>query len=286
MGMVLLIDAGSGIIPVNMAGANEVLLLMTHHHHDHTQGLPLWGTTYNKKIPISVIGPVQEGCGPADVFQTIMKKPFFPVQFEAVSSHFTFYPLGIPSSFVIVCHQQGGFLILKNAEFERMSSRISFGRNGNFSLDECLIISMHKTDHPESTISYRFEERRLDKVFIFLTDHENQDGIPKSFREHLSKADLLIEDTQYDRQTYESMTAGYGHATPDYAVRVSNAVGVRRLGLTHHDPKSDDTQVEAILAEARRCAQDAIDRANAGEKQTLLAPDQIFACADYMEIDV
>lgn len=285
-GMILLIDAGSGIIPVDMVGVSDVLLLMTHHHHDHTQGFPLCAMTYNKKVPISVIGPVQEGCGPAEVFHAIMRKPFFPVQFEEVSSHFAFYSLAAPASTVLLCHPVGGFQVIKLSEYERNPHQLSFGRKGAFPSEDCLIVFMQQTVHPESTISYRIEERISGTVFCFLTDHENQDGIPTGLRKHLTRANLLIEDTQYDRTTYERFTSGFGHATPDYAVRLANLVEARRLGLTHHDPRSNDEKVEAILADAQRCAQKARDEASPDERNRLLDPEKIFACADYMEIEV
>jgi len=277
---ILLIDAGSGIIPVDSTGVKNVLLLMTHHHHDHTQGLPLWGTIFNDKVPIHVVGPVQERCGPEEVFRLIMQRPVFPVSFDQVSSHFCFYPLNTPSSTVLILHRSGGFKVMRLPDFKRLTHKVQF-EMGLADLNECLVIFMHQTVHPESTISYRFEERLTGKVFCLLTDHENQDGVPVTLRTHLAKADLLIQDTQYDRQTYDTRTSGWGHATPDYAVRLANLTGVRSLGLTHHDPRATDEKVEAILEEARRCASVEFQKNSLG-----LDPDLIFACADYMLIDV
>jgi diguanylate cyclase (GGDEF)-like protein len=50
---------------------------------------------------------------------------------------------------------------------------------------------------------------------------------------------------------------GWGHATPEYAVDVCLAAGVKRLALFHHDPTHDDTQMVAIEAAARTRVADA-----------------------------
>jgi hypothetical protein len=54
------------------------------------------------------------------------------------------------------------------------------------SIDECLVVFMHKSHHPEHTVSYRIEERPTGKTFIFMTDHENEDGLSKSLRNYLT----------------------------------------------------------------------------------------------------
>lgn len=81
-------------------------------------------------------------------------------------------------------------------------------------------------------------------------------------------------DTQYTRQKYEEMTAGWGHGTPDHSARVAKVVGAKALGLTHHDPASSDVLVDEIVETAR----------------AILAADGIiipvFGCRDYMAVDV
>jgi ribonuclease BN (tRNA processing enzyme) len=143
-----------------------------------------------------------------------------------------------------------------------------------FALDECLVIRMHRSNHPERTISYRFEERPSNLTFAFATDHENQDGLPTRFITHLRDADLLVMDSQYTRETYEQRTAGWGHGTPDHCARVAKAAGVKALGLTHHDPASSDAQVEAIVETARKLL----------HEQGVSTP--VFGCRDYLTVEV
>jgi ribonuclease BN (tRNA processing enzyme) len=293
LGTWLAIDAGSGFVPFAydalQDGVLQVIMLMTHHHHDHNQGLPLAPLTFIKEKPIHVYGPVQDGWTPRKVLEAIMQKPLFPVPFCQVASHFHTHDLQYPQSNVLLIHPEGGHKLMQIDAYERLMSKaapITFKNKRTFPVDECLVVTMHTAEHPEATVSYRFEERPTGKTFAFLTDHENQDGVPLSLRHHLRGVDLLIQDTQYDPVTYHERTAGFGHGTPDFAVRLANLVGAKRLGTFHHDPRSSDDKVDQIVELAREAAASARKDAGKGDKARLLIPSNIFACADYMTIEV
>ncbi|MBM4259776.1 MAG: hypothetical protein FJ147_28255 [Deltaproteobacteria bacterium] len=277
----LVIDAGTGIVPLSgdfmQNNGQEVTILQTHYHHDHTQGLALSAFPYAKHIPVTIYGPTDQSIGPHEVYQTLMRPPYFPVDFNEISSHIQCLTIAHPNSTVLILHSQGGQQMLTVDAFERLVSSgapIPFPQNRSFTLAECLVIAMHRSNHPERTISYRFEERSTGQVFAFVTDHENQDGIPRSFANHLRNVDLLVMDSQYTRKKYDEMTAGWGHGTPDYSARVAKMVGAKALGLTHHDPTSADALVEEIVESAR----------------ALLTHDDIdipvFGCRDYQTVDI
>jgi hypothetical protein len=103
------------------------------------------------------------------------------------------------------------------------NAQLKMGKT-SVSIKECLVISMHKSNHPEHTVSYRFEEKPTEKTFVFMTDHENQDGLSHSLRDYLVGADFLIMDAQYTKERYEKSTAGFGHGTPDYCARIAKEV--------------------------------------------------------------
>jgi phosphoribosyl 1,2-cyclic phosphodiesterase len=277
----LLIDAGTGIVPLSADfvrdGGQAVTILQTHYHHDHTQGFVLSTFPYLKDIPVTIYGPTDQGLGPRSVYQTLMHSPYFPVDLREVGSHINCIDITNPNSTALVIHAEGGQNLLTVESLERLAAEgtpVSFPNGTHFKLAECLVITMHRSHHPERTISYRFEERPSGQTFAFLTDHENQDGIPTRLATHLQKADLLVMDTQYTREKYEEMTAGWGHATPDYSARVAKRVGPKALGLTHHDPASSDVQVDEIVEIARTTL--------AGDGVTI----PVFGCRDYMAVDI
>jgi len=288
----LVVDAGSGFVPLCYAalkdGIKALQLLFTHYHWDHTQGLPLGPLTFIKPIPIHVWGTVDEGLGPRDILEVSMKRPVFPVDFSEVASHFFFHKIDHPNTHVILIHPEGGVKMMDVDQFEGFDGKpLPIGKDGRkYPRSECLVVRMMKSYHPEKTISYRFEEGPTGKVFVILTDHENQDALSTGLKAFLKDADLLAMDSQYSRAKYENQTAGFGHGTPDYCVRVALEVGAKQLGLTHHDPASTDKQVEEILAEARRFFEEkvAVLKEKNPNKPIPLTTKNIFACRDYQTV--
>lgn len=274
----LVIDAGNGIVPLTMdglaAGVREVNLLFTHYHTDHTIGLPISAWVHMKNVPLNLWGPL---LSPGVIVRDLMTPPHFPVSYEEVASHLRCKAIEHPPGMVFAIHPQGGMKLFRVDEFERAekqpNAQLSFHGTSRYPIQECLIIRMQKTNHPDYTISYRFEERPTDKVFVFATDHENQSVTPAAIRAHLKNADLLVADCQYSENRYEQC-AGYGHGTPTYCVRLAQEAGAKRLGLTHHDPRSTDTDVDDIVRVAN------------AEAERIGFPGEVFACADYLEIEV
>ena len=254
LGHRLLIDAGTGIVPLgheilSTAGQlKTVNVLFTHYHHDHTQGLLMMPQLYDKSVEFRLFGPEENGVGPKEVFQMLMRPPLFPVSFAEIASRVKCKSVEHPADKVIVSHRSKEPTLITLEELERAEKepgrQLHLGQQ-RFDLGECLIIKMHRSNHPERTISYRFEDRASGRVFVFMTDHENTDGIPSSLKKHLLGADVLVMDAQYTRDQYLNYTAGFGHGTPDYCYRVAEAVGAKELYLTHHDPgRNDDAIVD------------------------------------------
>lgn len=285
----LCIDSGSGFIPASRNALQnkklkEFNVLHTHWHHDHTQGMTMSALTFNKSVKMNVWGPVEGDYGPREIIKHLMKPPFFPIDFARVGSHFEFFTIENPDTKIIAIHKTGGIVMVTQEVFERGEGFVSFGKRGTYPVNDCMIVRMRWTNHPERTISYRFEEGPTGQVFVFLTDHENQAELSKDMQRHLSNADLLVMDSQYKTEQYRTFTAGFGHGTPDYCAGVAIMVGAKMLGLTHHAPDSSDENVREIVEDAKNHIKNAmIDNAHnlAGFEYP-----KVFACGDYMEIDL
>lgn len=279
----LIVDGGNGIVRLGQhmlrEGVDLAWVFLTHYHHDHTQGFPMWPVLLTEQNPprIHFYGPVWQGFNPRVLLETIMAEPLFPLNFSLVRERTKCKGIDTPDTKVFVIHPVGGLKMFQVHEIHAAqaspSQQVKMS-HGQYSLHDCLLIWVHQTHHPEHTVSYRFEERPTSQVFVFLTDHENTVELPKQLRTHLREADLLVMDSQYTPDEYRQFTAGFGHGTPTYCVETAKTVGAARLGLTHHSPFSDDMKVDAILAMAREHAQ-------------LIGYDgEVFACADRLTLEV
>jgi len=278
----LAIDAGSGFVDLSKDVAKEKIfnlgVIFTHYHHDHTQGLFLAPHTYmGKHVP--VWGPYEHNEGPEEVLEKLMRRPLFPVEFEGVKDRFDCKPLRHVGTQVLIFHPEAGHQLVKLAAYQRAlrNGRRLSSRNGEFKIDECLVVKMYLTSHPEYTVSYRFEEMPTKRTFVFLTDHEVTAGFPRDLIAHLHGAHLLIQDGQYSQERYNNETAGFGHGTPEYCAATAAAAGVERLGITHHDPGATDADIEDRVSEAQRHAEER------GKPELV---EHIFACADYSKYQV
>lgn len=286
-GHALVVDTGSGFVPLGHngleAGTTKYHIFYSHYHHDHTQGLLLAPPTFIQGIGIEIFGPEDNGWGPRQVVETLMRPPLFPVHLRQIGSRFAFRSLQFFESKIGVVHPDAGIKVMSLEDFNRAASsggQIPFEEKKH-RISECLLIRMKATNHPQATISYRFEEMPTGKSFVFLTDHEDVAGISASLKAHLHNADLLVADAQYDRRTYLNRTAGFGHGTPFGCVRLAMLCGCRRLGLTHHDPGSSDHHIDNIIITEATETMEQLRREIESPRL-----EEIFACWDYHEIDV
>lgn len=259
---VFLLDGGFGAAACNFeymaygVKPKRIFWLYTHWHLDHTTGALLMPWWYDKSVEKHVFGPqTRKGRGPADVFDRLMDDDFWPIPWKGVSSAFRTNTLKSPATEIILVHPKGGIGKMTLEAYEnalKKGSQLSIGGN-KYHHDEMLVIKMWRTSHKEETVSYRFEERPTGRTFTFMTDHECTATLPLDMLAHIKGSDLLVIDAQYTAQVYEKVTGGWGHATPTYAVKVAAAAGIKRVVLTHHDPKSRNAFLESeILGEARR----------------------------------
>ena len=112
------------------------------------------------------------------------------------------------------------------------------------------------------------------KTLAYLPDHEPQLGrrtLPRA--EWLSGfsvaegADLLIHDAQYTPDEYAER-GGWGHCTPELAVRFAETSDAKKLLYFHHDPQRGDDELEKICADASATHDGSIEMNPAAESES------------------
>jgi Metal-dependent hydrolases of the beta-lactamase superfamily I len=80
----LLFDLGTGLTPYGEQLGRETpfhgSVLLTHMHWDHVQGLPFFRPLHMPESTLEVFGPRQEQGTLGEVFNELMRPPFFPVR--------------------------------------------------------------------------------------------------------------------------------------------------------------------------------------------------------------
>ena len=198
----------------------RALALVTHLHWDHVQGLPFFVPIHRPGSSLTVYGRTEEGTID-EAFRSFMRPPYFPVGPDDLLGDVKFVDAG-------------------------HGDTIDWGRAS---------IEVSDVPHTGATNGYRVE---IDDVVIaYVSDHQQpvdgSDHIAQSVIDLCRGADLLIHDAQYESHEFEQK-ADWGHCTAEYAVRVAERAGARRLALFHHDPDHGDPIVDRMLAEARHLA--------------------------------
>jgi phosphoribosyl 1,2-cyclic phosphodiesterase len=219
----IVFDLGTGLRTYGLHqptdGTFRGTALLSHLHWDHVQGLPFFTPVQQAGARLDIYGPRQENASLGEVFDDLMRPPYFPVRVKDLPGDVRFHDVDM------------GDLAIGDAK-----------------------VKARAVPHCGPTLGYRVE---LDGVVVvYVSDHQaplSLEGFADEVLELAEGADLLIHDAQYTREEF-AQRSSWGHCTVDYAVRLAAVAGVRQLALFHHDPGHDDDVVDALLAGACRLA--------------------------------
>jgi phosphoribosyl 1,2-cyclic phosphodiesterase len=241
-----IIDGGTGIIglgqeimakqratgqPVNL------LLLLTHVHNDHIQGLPLFRPAMCSQCQLHVFGPQPiDGRNLEKTLQRIMRPPLSPIsQLDILSQR----------SYTHIAH--GARILLTDPTQAPIHIEANDVRK-NVPEHSVIIDTHHSYAHPQQgVLVYRVAYHG--HSFVFATDIEGYINQDQRLIEFAQEADLLIHDAEYDEHEYAdgpTIKQGWGHSTWRMATNVAKAANVQRLILTHHSPFHNDDYLDEM----------------------------------------
>jgi phosphoribosyl 1,2-cyclic phosphodiesterase len=244
----IIVDAGTGIINLGnellkrsmQQGGQPIMatLLLTHMHHDHTQGFPYFAPAYIGSSMLHILGPRT-----------------FEEELEETLSHAV-----LPPSFPISLYEMPSLKIVRSL---RESEGILFHpghrephiynvHHEPVEIDENTVqIRIHKSyAHPRNGVYiYRIEWRG--KSMVFASDTEGYVDTDQRLVSFARNTDLIIHDAQYTKKDYVKSKQGWGHSTPEMACAVAEACKAKRLVLFHHEPRYTDEMIARLESEAQ-----------------------------------
>ncbi|MBI5841776.1 MAG: MBL fold metallo-hydrolase [Chloroflexi bacterium] len=233
---IIILDAGTGIIPLGqeLARAKQLnaTILLSHLHHDHTQGFPFFVPAYIPSAQLHIFGPTTA----AETLDLNQSPRTFPIGLNDMNATKEIRSLRETDTLT----------------FDSTGVRI----NASSSDPETATVKIYRSyAHPGGVHVYRIDYRG--RSLVYATDTEGYVGGDRKLAAFARGADLLIHDAQYSEEHYRGQianlpsTQGYGHSTPQMACQLANAAGVRELALFHHDPNYADETVAGLEVRAR-----------------------------------
>ncbi len=222
-GSPVFLDAGTGITEAaERIPRGQALLLLTHAHLDHLQGLPSlnigWPSSADCRLTIA--GPE---CVPAcKAVRRLLTDPLWPLEASALDRAVDFRTLSTT----------------------RGDDPFTWGS---------LVIRFLAVPHPGSCVAYRLDECGGGS-FVFAPDLEwgawDEGGRAGFARlcETPNPANLLVMDGQFSEAEIVGKR-GWGHSSIGECAVAAKAGGVGRLLITHHAPSHDDPAMDALQIE-------------------------------------
>ena len=221
----IVFDLGTGLrrwwseAALPMDGTFAATALVTHIHWDHVQGLPFFPPLHLPGSRLDVYGPNQDEGPLGEVFDGLMRPPYFPVRVRDLASDIRFHGV-TDDAFAIGAHK----------------------------------VKVRPVPHVGATVGYRVEGNG--RSVAYVSDHQappSLDAVADEVLELAEGVDLLVHDAQFTPAEF-AQKSDWGHCTLEYALHVAREAGAQGLVLFHHDPAHGDDQMDALGAEVRRLA--------------------------------
>ncbi len=248
----IILDGGTGIIPLgdkifqeHISSAQSVfnrtpmniIVLLSHVHQDHIQGLNFFKPMNVLTTKFSLFGYSGFDSNLDSTLSELIFGKSFPVNLYDATADCTIKD--ITESEIIILSEKKETPLIK-----RISNTQDIKPEGN----DVVISFMKSNSHPNFGVMC-FKIAYKNKTLVYATDTECYFGGSKRLEMFAKDANLLIHDSQYTTEDYLSLVfpkQGFGHSTFDMAYDIAVAANVKKLAFFHFDPSYDDEKLTNI----------------------------------------
>lgn len=249
---VIIIDAGTGIRALGLDLVQRtppplnLILLLSHTHWDHIQGLPFFAPARRPGTLIRILGdgPQNAAGSPGQARQPEALIPDTAPQTTAGGSS----QAGSLAQRLDIQMSQAFFPLTQ----DQLAADLQFGTlpvDRPTALGARTTVEARRLSHPNGVLGFRIEAG--DKVLAYASDVSHPTGGLDADIVALARdADLLIHDAHFSPE--ELVTHDdWGHSSWLEACQAATTADVGRLALFHHHPDRTDDEVDAIEADAQ-----------------------------------
>ncbi len=124
-------------------------------------------------------------------------------------------------------------------------TNISVDRYFEYKLRPDVSVTFYPSSHPNGAniLVLKINGKKI----CIMADCENPDDLPLSV---LRECDMLMYDGMYEEQYYNEHM-GWGHSTWESGVALAQKAKVKRLVITHHNPRNSDEKLHGLELEAQ-----------------------------------
>jgi len=222
-GYQIIFDTGSGFQNLILAdSAVEKLILYSHFHHDHIQGLPFNADLFDHDHSITISSALASGYHLRQTLKSYFSKEYFPIDMVSKLSHVLFADISLVKAWA----------------------------KPDFHLEWIAL------EHPGGCFGYRISHGQ--KMFCYLCDNEFHDTQLDAIMDFIKGADMVIWDGMFTGQELADKT-GWGHSSIEQGIVVFNNSDISAMIITHRAPLRlyhmlDDLQ--SLLPEGVQFAKD------------------------------
>jgi ribonuclease BN (tRNA processing enzyme) len=228
----IILDSGSGIVKLGKDimknWKNEVqpmTMLFTHLHPDHTTEFPFFAPNFLSSTILNLYGMQALKMHVGKILERNMLPPNFPIEYKDLKS------------------QRNHFIIKDNSTFA-----IKYENKDIFTITA---MQSFAPSHPQQgAIYYRIVDCEKQSSIACIWDIESKIGGDKAVINFSKDCDIMIHDTQYTKEEYESanmIVQGFGHSTYDMAIENATQANIKKMLIcTHFNPNHTDQKLDEI----------------------------------------
>ena len=205
----IILDTGTGFQNVNFQKDSQKIILFSHLHHDHIQGLGFNKDIFNPSCNIGISSALYEPTELRSIIQTYFSGSYFPLNLTDELKNLKF---------------QNFFTLAENTK------------------DDILIESL-EMNHPGRSSGYSITHEN--KKFVYLSDNEFKNWQLTKLRDFCENSDIVLWDGMFIGKDLIDKK-GWGHSSIEQGVEFFNKINCKKMLITHHAPERTDYELDKI----------------------------------------